>query len=113
MMPPSQPATSSPPKRGLTRTTRPATISTAPTMYIASCALPGMMSLNSGARYLGQSLIITSANLSRPNRIGATVNVMRSSMKAWAAGSLRSTLGFGTGIGRRTAATALLIRLSS
>jgi len=36
-------------------------------MYMASCALPGTMSLNSVARYFGQSEIITSANLSSPN----------------------------------------------
>ena len=40
MIPASHPATSSPPKRGETRTTRPAAIST---MCIASAALPGMM----------------------------------------------------------------------
>src|SRR5688572_513807 len=113
MMPPSQPATSNPPKRGMTATTRPATTSTAPTMYIASCALPGMTSLNSGARYLGQSEIITSANLSSPNRIGATVKATRSSMKAWAPGSLRSAWESGTGTGRSTAAMALLIVSSS
>ena len=50
MMPASQPATSRPPKRGVTATTRPAAISTTPTMCIASEALPGMMSLNSLAR---------------------------------------------------------------
>jgi len=50
MMPASQAPTSSPPKRGVTATTRPATISTTPTMWIASDALPGMMSLNSLAR---------------------------------------------------------------
>ncbi len=109
MMPASHPATRRPPKRGENATTRPATISTAPTMYMASWALPGMMSLNSGARYLGQSLIMTSANLSRPNRIGATVNATRSSMNACAAGSLRKMFGFGIGIGRRAVATALLM----
>src|SRR5215210_917455 len=111
MIPPSQPATRSPPNRGEIATTRPARISTPPTMYIASCALPGIRSLNSGARYFGQSLIMTSANLSSPNRIGATVNAMRSSMKAWATGSLRSTFEAGTGIGRRVAARALLMVL--
>src|SRR5829696_3753107 len=70
-----------------------------------------MMSLNSVARYFGQSLIITSANLSSPKRIGATTNAMRSSMKACAAGSLRSTCRSGIGIGRRVAAMALLIVL--
>ena len=35
---------------GRPRTTRPARISTAPTAYMASWALPGMMSLNSLAR---------------------------------------------------------------
>src|SRR5829696_2620583 len=70
-----------------------------------------MMSLNSVARYFGQSLIITSANLSSPKRIGATTNAMRSSMKACAAGSLRSTCRSGIGIGRRVAEMALLIVL--
>ena len=82
-------------------------------MYIASWALPGIRSLNSGARYFGQSSIITSANLSRPNRIGATVNAIRSSMKACAAGSLRRTFGLGIGMGRRVAAMALLMGLPS
>jgi hypothetical protein len=78
-------------------------------MYIASWALPGMTSLNSPARYFGQSLIMTSANLSRPNRIGATANAIRSSRNACAAGSRRSTSGFGMGMGRTAAATALLM----
>ena len=56
-------------------------------MYMASCALPGIRSLNSGARYFGQSEIITSANLSSPNAIGATANATRRSMNACAAGS--------------------------
>src|SRR5215207_5990391 len=47
MMPASQPATRSPPKRGATATTRPAATSTTPTMCIASAALPGMMLSNS------------------------------------------------------------------
>ena len=50
MMPPSQPATSRLPKRGANATTRPATTSITPTMYIASSAEPGMMSSNWGAR---------------------------------------------------------------
>ena len=82
MMPPSHPATSKPPKRGITATTRPAAISTPPTMCIASDALPGIRSLNSGARYFVQSSIMNPANLSIPNRIGATVNAIRSNMKA-------------------------------
>src|SRR5215204_3458617 len=107
MMPASQPATSRPPKRGLTATTSPAAISTTPTMCIASCALPGIRSLNSGARYLGQSEISTSANLSRPKRIGATANTTRRSMNACAVGSRRSVSGLGTGIGLR--AVAMLV----
>ena len=87
--------------------------STTPTMCMASFALPGRMSLNSGARYFDQSLIITSANLSIPKRIGATTKVIRSSVNACAAGSVRSTCGFGIGIGRNTAAMALLIWRSS
>src|SRR5215471_7128650 len=39
-----------------------------------------------GARYLSQ-LVSRSANLSAPNRIGATVNAIRSSQKAWYVGS--------------------------
>ena len=46
MIPPSQAATSSAPKRGARSTTSPATISTTPTMCMASEAFPGMMSLN-------------------------------------------------------------------
>jgi hypothetical protein len=44
---------------------------------MASAALPGMMSLNCVARYFVQSSVRTLANLSRPNRIGATVNAIR------------------------------------
>src|SRR3954447_17928057 len=112
MMPPSQPATSSPPKRGTTATTRPATTSTTPTMCMAVAASPGMMSLNAGARYRVQSSVSTFANLSRPNRIGATVNAIRSSRVACATGSLRSAVEAGTEVGRR-AAVALVMRGSS
>ena len=59
MMPPSHAATRKPPNRGETATTSPAAISTMPTMCMASPALPGIRSLNSGPRYLGQSLIMT------------------------------------------------------
>src|SRR4051812_46422314 len=90
MMPPSHAATSSPPKRGVIRTTRPATISTTPTMCMASAALPGRMSLNGVARYRVQSSVRTSANLSIPNRIGATTKTIRISRKAWATGSRRA-----------------------
>src|SRR5215207_10328983 len=107
MMPPSHAATSSPPKRGLTATTRPAAISTMPTMCMASAALPGMMSLNAGARYRVQSSVRTPANLSMPNRIGATVNAIRSSMNACATGSLRRASEAGIGVGRRAAATLM------
>ena len=50
MMPASHAATRMPPKRGQTATTRPAAISTIPTMCMACAALPGMMSLNCVAR---------------------------------------------------------------
>jgi hypothetical protein len=43
-----------------------------------------------------------------PNRIGATVNAIRSSMNAWAAESLRSTLKPGIGLGRSATATVLM-----
>jgi len=89
MIPPSQAATSKPPKRGVTATTTPAAISTTPTMCMASLALPGSRSLNSGARYFVQSSVRTSANLSSPNRIGATVKMTRRSRNAWALGSRR------------------------
>jgi hypothetical protein len=108
MIPASQPATSSPPKRGTTATTSPARISTPPTTYMASWPLPGMMSLNSVARYFGQLSIMTSANLSRPKRIGATVKATRRTMNACAAGSVRRVSALGTGIGRRAAAIVLI-----
>jgi hypothetical protein len=72
---------------------------------MASDALPGIRSLNSDDRYFVQSSIMNPTNLSRPNRIGATVKAILSNMNAWAAGSPRSTFGFGTGIGRNVAAT--------
>jgi hypothetical protein len=51
------------------------------------------------ARYLVQSLVSTFANLSMPNRIGATVNVTRNIVKAWATGSRRSLAIVGIGAG--------------
>src|SRR3954463_11865907 len=75
---------------------------------MASAAVPGMMSLNSVARYLVQSLVRTFANLSMPNRIGAAVNAIRSNMNACAAGSRRSTSGLGIGMGLKTAGSVLL-----
>src|SRR3954470_10574101 len=109
MMPASQPATNRPPKRGTTATTSPAAISTTPTTCIASDALPGRMSLNWVDRYRVQSSVSTPANLSSPNRIGATVKAIRSSRSAWAAGSSRSVRADGSGTGRRAPATALLM----
>src|SRR3954447_2574825 len=97
MIPPSQAATSTAQTRGARATTSPATTSTTPTMYIAVCALPGMMSLNCGARYFVQSSHRTPANLSRPKRIGATVKAIRSSRKACTAGSLRTSVRVGKG----------------
>src|SRR4051794_36089983 len=97
MIPASQPATSRLPKRGANATHNPATISTTPTICIASAALPGIRSLNSGARYFVQSSVRTPANLSRPKRIGATVKAIRSSMKACTAGSLRTASRVGSG----------------
>ena len=81
MMPSSQSATTYAPIRGRSATSRPATISTTPTISIAWWASPGVRSLNWPARYFGQS-VITFANLSRPNRIGATVNAARRIQKA-------------------------------
>src|SRR3954452_14547104 len=80
MIPASQTATSGPPKRGSTATTRPATISTTPTASIAWCAVPGTIESICGARYFDQS-VSTFANLSRPNTIGRTVKPMRSTQK--------------------------------
>src|SRR4051794_407700 len=97
MMPDSHPATSSAPNRGATATTRPATTSMTPTMYIAVSALPGMIESNCVDRYFVQSSVRTPANLSRPNRIGATVNAIRSSRKACTAGSLRTAARVGSG----------------
>jgi hypothetical protein len=50
MIPPSQAATSQPPKRGATATTIPATTSTTPTAYIACWAVPGTIPSIHGAR---------------------------------------------------------------
>ncbi len=82
MMPASQAATTYPPSCGRTATSTPASTSTTPTASIAWCAVPGTRSSIAGARYCGQS-VSTLANLSRPNTIGATVNTVRSSRKAW------------------------------
>jgi len=50
MIPASQPATTNAPIRGANRTSTPAAISIAPTTYMKSCAVPGMMSLIQPAR---------------------------------------------------------------
>src|SRR5215207_1252961 len=108
MMPPSQLATSKPPNLGAIKTTNPATISTTPTVYMASCALPGRMSLNSVARYAGQFSFSTSANLSRPMRTGRTKKPIRSTLNAWATGSSRTRVIDGNGMGRSVAAIAFI-----
>src|SRR3954468_14958545 len=108
MMPPSQAATRNPPKRGARSTTRPATTSITPTMCMPAAALPGSRLLNSDERYFVQSSVRTFANLSRPKRIGATVNAIRSMRNACATGSRRSSLERGIGIGRSVAATVLI-----
>src|SRR3954471_14307925 len=108
MMPPSQAATRNPPKRGARSTTRPATTSITPTMCMPAAALPGSRLLNSDERYLVQSFVRTFANLSRPKRIGATVNAIRSIRNACATGSRRSSFERGIGIGRSVAATVLI-----
>src|SRR6478752_4405258 len=84
MIPASQTATSGPPKRGSTATTRPATTSTTPTASIAWCAVPGTIESICGARYVGQS-VSTFANLSSPNTMGSTVNPARSTQNTWVA----------------------------
>src|SRR5688500_4435104 len=86
MIPASQAATSRPPKRGATATTTPATTSTTPTAYMACCAVPGTIPSTQGAKYRGQSTSRL-ANLSSPNRTGASVNAARRSRNAWWAGS--------------------------
>src|SRR4051794_20174443 len=108
MMPPSQAATRNPPKRGARSTTRPATTSITPTMCMPAAALPGSRLLNSDERYFVQSSVRTFANLSRPNRIGATVKAIRSMRNACATGSRRSSSERGIGIGRSVAATVLI-----
>src|SRR6478752_7799993 len=82
MMPSSQAATSADPKRGRSATATPATISTTPTMYIIVWAGSGTTWVTTGARYIVQS-VKRFVNLSRPNRIGATVKTVRSNRKAW------------------------------
>src|SRR3954452_22205949 len=108
MMPPSQAATRNPPKRGARSTTRPAMTSITPTMCMPAAALPGSRLLNSDERYFVQSSVRTFANLSRPNRIGATVKAIRSMRNACATGSRRSSSERGIGIGRSVAATVLI-----
>lgn len=82
MMPASQAATISAPYRGIRATATPATISMTPMTYMASWPDPGTMSLIHGARYCGQS-VSRFANMSSPNRIGATVNTVRNNRNAW------------------------------
>ncbi len=77
MMPPSQSTTTGAPSRGRSATSKPARISTPPTTYMKSWALPGIRLSTQPARYFGQS-VRTLKNLSSPNRIGATVNAARS-----------------------------------
>jgi hypothetical protein len=72
-------------------------------MCIASAALPGMMSLYSLARYRVQSSVSTSANLSRPNRTGATAKTIHRRANAWVAASPRSASRLGGCTGLRTA----------
>jgi hypothetical protein len=91
MIPPSQAATSHPPKRGATATTTPARISTTPTAYMACWAVPGTMPSIHGARYAGQS-VSRLVNLSSPKTIGATVNAVLSSTNAWYEGSAASAV---------------------
>src|SRR6185437_14631074 len=62
-------------------------ISITPTAYMVWVALTGLRSRIQGARYFSQ-LTSTLANLSTPNRIGATVKPIRKSQKAWYAGSV-------------------------
>ena len=79
-----------------------------PTMCMPVAALPGSRLLKSLDRYFVQSSVRTLANLSRPNRIGATVNAMRNSRNAWATGSSRNSFERGNGTGRSVAATVLM-----
>ena len=57
-------------------------ISTMPTNSMKLCPVPGISRLIHGARYFSQSTMPLK-NLSSPNAIGATVNVIRSSVNAW------------------------------
>src|SRR3954464_5236289 len=57
------------------------------------------MLLNSLDRYFVQSSVRTPANLSRPNRIGATVKATRSIRKACTAGPPRTAVRAGGGGG--------------
>src|SRR5262249_36958882 len=86
MIPPSQAATTYGAKRGSRNTITPAAISMTPTAYMKckddtcpkKCGKPAH-------RYLGQN-VIQLKNLSMPNSIGATVNAIHRSRKAWNAG---------------------------
>src|SRR5829696_3796993 len=77
-------------------------------MSIAVAALPGMRLLNSLDRYLVQSSVRTLANLSRPNRIGATVNAIRSRTNACVDGSSRRSVERGIVVGRSVCAAVLM-----
>src|SRR5674476_1301967 len=86
MMPTSHAATTGPPRRGWMATTTPAMVSMTPTAYMSWCGVKGSGSDNTGARYWSQ-LTIRWKNLSRPNRIGATVKAVLRIMNACSAGS--------------------------
>ena len=72
MMPPSQPATSKPPTRGEYGDHEPAHYLDRANDVHGVLAISRDQVIELGARYLGESLMMTSANLSRLNRIGAT-----------------------------------------
>src|SRR6478735_11794739 len=87
MIPASHAATINEPYLGRTATATPAMISTTPTMYMKVWAGSGTMAVAWGARYMVQCVRML-VNLSRPKRIGATVNTVRSSRNACRAGGI-------------------------
>ena len=108
-MPPSQPATSKPPTRGETATTSPATISTAPMMYMASWPFPGTQVIELGCEVLRPvadhdfgELVETEQDRRDRERDPQQHEGLRGGV---ASQQLRS----GIGIGRRAAAMALLM----
>ncbi|CFS32103.1 Uncharacterised protein [Mycobacterium tuberculosis] len=111
MIPASQAATTQAPMRGATATNTPATISIAPTKYMHWSAVPGTRSLIQPTRYMFQCCgwVSRLKNLSSPNRMGATVNSVRSNTYAEYAGSFSWSARAGLVVGLMLIAASRLL----